>query len=106
MKMGEFKTDPSKGEFDPSDAKKLVGAFEKADELVTETELLPKSEADHTELARRIISEAREGETQPDLASCAAVAKLLIEQQAKTSRNPTETEDASVEVDVHLKKKP
>jgi hypothetical protein len=81
--MAEFKADPSEGVFDSSEAKNLSEAFEKADEIISRPETPLDSDANRDDLARRIISEALEGETQPDLLSRSAVAKMLIEQLAE-----------------------
>jgi len=77
--MTEFKADPSKGVFDSSETKNLSEAFEKADEIINRPETPLDSEIDRDDLARHIISEALEGETQPDLLSRSAVAKMLID---------------------------
>ena len=87
--MTEFKADPSKGVFDSSETKNLSEAFEKADKIINRPETPLDSEIDRDDLARHIISEALEGETQPDLLSRSAVAKMLIEQNADAAEEPS-----------------
>jgi hypothetical protein len=87
--MTEFKADPSKGVFDSSETKNLSEAFEKADEIINRPETPLDSEIDRDDLARHIISDALEGETQPDLLSRSAVAKMLIEQNADAAEEPS-----------------
>jgi hypothetical protein len=87
--MNKFKAGLSEGVFDSSAVKDLFEAFEKADAHVNRSDSADVPETDREDLARRIISEARTGETQPDLLWRSAVAKMLIEQ--KTRSDPGET---------------
>ena len=87
--MNKFKAGLSEGVFDSSAVKDLFKAFEKADAHVNHSDSADVPETDREDLARRIISEARTGETQPDLLWRSAVAKMLIEQ--KTRSDPGET---------------
>ena len=79
--MNKFKAGLSEGVFDSSAVKDLFEAFEKADAHVNRSDSADVPESDREDLARRIMSEARTGETQPDLLWRSAVAKMLIEQK-------------------------
>ena len=76
--MNKFKAGPSEGVFDSSAVKDLFEAFD-----VNRSNSADVPDTDREDLARRIISEARTGETQPDLLWRSAVAKMLIEQKTR-----------------------
>lgn len=69
------------GIFEPGQLAEIELAFAKADRHIRLTAAAYPYAVDRDELARRIVSEAREGETQPDLLWRAAVARMLVEQR-------------------------
>jgi hypothetical protein len=94
--MNKFKAGPSEGVFDSS-AVKLFEAFEKADAHVNRSDSADVPDTDREDLARRIISEARTGQTQLDFLWRSAVAnKMLIEQ--KTDPIPEKREEIPSEL--------
>jgi len=84
--MIEFDMCPSKGVFDPPALRDLAGAFEKAERHIDRLRSSAFAEIDRDRVARRIIAEARCGETQPDLVWRAAVAKVLLETRTASQK--------------------
>lgn len=80
--MRPVQADLSQGVFDPLITKDLTKAYEKADRYLDRQCCGGLTEIDRDRVARRIVSEARAGETQPDLVWRAAVAKVLLERRA------------------------
>jgi hypothetical protein len=95
--MMQVQTDLSRGVFDPLVAKDLTEAFEKAERYLDRLCFGALIEIDRDRVARRIVSEARAGETQPDLVWRAAVAKVLLERQAVASEADSEPATKSVD---------
>jgi hypothetical protein len=91
--MDELKADLRKGIFEPSVTKDLSEAFGKAEKLIDRSISTDAPEIDRAKVARVIIAEARAGETQPDLVSRAAVAKVLIESRSSAA---TETGESRI----------
>lgn len=73
--------DLARGIFHPPATKDLTEAFEKAERHLSRLSSAAVAEVDRDRVARRIVSEARAGETQPDLVWRAAVAKVLLEER-------------------------
>lgn len=95
--MMQVRTDLSRGIFDPLVAKDLTEAFEKAERYLDRRCFGALTEIDRDRIARRIVSEARAGETQPDLVWRAAVAKVLLERRAEVSDADSEPAAESVD---------
>lgn len=95
--MMQVQTDLSRGVFDPWVAKDLTEAFEKAERYLDRLCFGALTEIDRDKVARRIVLEARAGETQPDLVWRAAVAKVLLERRAVESRADNEPALKSVD---------
>jgi hypothetical protein len=77
--MTQVRSDLSQGIFDPSAARGLTLAYEKAEHYLDHSVFRDLNEIDRDRVARRIVAQAREGETQPDLVWRAAVALVLLE---------------------------
>jgi len=89
--MTEIHLSPSNGVFDPPVLKDMAEAFGKAERQLDRLRSSAVPEIDRDRVARRIVFETRAGETQPDLVWRAAVAKVLLEAQTKTSRAGTQS---------------
>jgi hypothetical protein len=98
--MSEFKSNLSKGVFDPVVVNELSQAFGTARALVDRT--IPRSapKVEGVELARFILAEARSGETQPDLVAHAAAGKALLRRHRGQSKIAREYDEANSGVSV------
>ncbi len=83
--MSEFDLHPWNGVFDPAALRNMAEAFEKAERHLDRLRSSAVAEVDRDRVARRIVSEARAGETQPDLVWRAAVVKVLLETRVPLS---------------------
>jgi hypothetical protein len=89
--MTEIHLNPANGVFEPPVLEAMAEAFDKAERQLDRLRSSVVPEIDRDRVARRIVSEARAGETQPDLVSRAAVAKVLLEVRAKSSTDGTQS---------------
>lgn len=95
--MTDLHLNPRRGVFDPSAVSDMVYAFEKAERYLARVRSRPLGEIDRDRVARKILFEARGGETQPDLVWRAAVAKVLLEARAVSVPSAEDLEDVDVE---------
>lgn len=84
--MTTLDPNPSNGVFDPSAVRHMVEAFAKAESHLDRLRSSAVAAIDRDRVARRIVSEVRAGETQPDLVWRAAVVKVLLETRAPRSK--------------------
>ncbi len=87
--MTELDLNPTHGVFDPAAISDMADAFEKAERHLDRLRSSALGGIDRDRVARKIVHEARGGETQPDLVWRAAVARVLLEAHAVAAR-PTE----------------
>jgi len=77
--MARCKDSLRDGIFEPAQLADIEIAFLKAERHIRRSGTAFAPTVHRRELARRIVSEARDGETQPDLLWRAAVARMLVE---------------------------
>lgn len=99
--MIQHDMNPSTGVFDPSVVRDLVEAFDRARRHLDRLRGTGLPEIDRTRLARRILVEARSGETEPDLVWRAAVARILLEARAEASQSAADLPLAGPHAQAH-----
>lgn len=82
--MPRFNEGLRDGIFEPAQLAEVEIAFRKAEHHLGRSAPAFRRSVDRRELARRIMCEARGGETHPDLLWRAAVARMLVEHRLGT----------------------
>jgi hypothetical protein len=92
--MTKLELDPARGVFEPAVSRSMAGAFEKAERYLDRQRGSILARICREGVARRIVAEFRTGETQPDLAWRAAIAKELLAARTEPSKGSSETAGA------------